>query len=329
MRYHWRVLRAGTFKLDAGSMFGLIPRVVWSRNVPVDDRGRMTVRHNCVLLESEANGPQGRPIRALIETGSGDKPDAKSREIFELGPWTITDALRAAGVEPEQLDAVLVTHLHFDHAGGLTRLARPQETPDWSGPGWAGDVAVVRTFPNAKVWAQAREWDDAMANRSVMTRTYFRDHLEPIRPQLRLVDSPRPFPAGYTPGREEPPPSDLSVRLTETIPGVRVFLAPGHTWGQQGVMFEDVRGRRVVFTPDVMPTVHHLGAAFSLGYDVEPYTSMVTRTWLLREAAAKDLLLVLDHEPGNPCVRVRANAKKWYDLVPEPPGEWTEVIESR
>jgi glyoxylase-like metal-dependent hydrolase (beta-lactamase superfamily II) len=292
-------------------MFGLVPRVVWSKSVPTDERGRITVQHNCLLLErsSPGNGPK----LVLIETGSGDKLDAKSRDIFALGDRTIETALNEVNCRPHDVGAVAVSHLHFDHAGGLTRLSRDGETPDWrEGPQGAG---VKLTFPNAKVYAQAREWSDALANRSVMTRTYFRDHLDPIREQLVLADSPRPFPIGYIPDRDEAPAAPVALRQAEILPGIRVFLVPGHTWGQQAVAFTDIKGRTVVFTPDVMPTAAHVGAAYSLGYDVEPYTSMVSRRWFLDEAATGKWLLVLDHEPANPCRRVRANDKGWYDLV--------------
>src|SRR4051812_40323501 len=101
--YSWKLLRAGEFRLDGGSMFGLIPRGVWSRSVPTDDKGRITVHHNCLLLEAG-----GR--RVVIETGSGDKLDAKSREIFAMQERSIMDALREAGVAPDQIDAVIVSH---------------------------------------------------------------------------------------------------------------------------------------------------------------------------------------------------------------------------
>jgi glyoxylase-like metal-dependent hydrolase (beta-lactamase superfamily II) len=314
IRYDWQLLRAGSFRLDGGSMFGLVPRVVWSRSVPSDDRGRIDVQHNCLLLRSTGLDPCRHVV---IETGSGDKLDPRSRDIFALENRSITDALAEIGVSPALIDAVFVSHLHFDHAGGLTRLARPGESPEWTGPGSAGESAVIRTFPNARIHVQLREWEDALANRSVMTRTYFRDHLEPIRNHLFLHDSPRPFPIGYIPDRDEHPPTPVSLRETPAFHGISVFLAPGHTWGQQAVKFMDTRGRTVVFTPDVMPTVAHVGAAYSLGYDVEPYTSMITRAWFLAEAAANDWLLVLDHEVNTPCVRVRPNGKGWYMLIPE------------
>jgi glyoxylase-like metal-dependent hydrolase (beta-lactamase superfamily II) len=173
---------------------------------------------------------------------------------------------------------------------------------------------VKLSFPGAKIFTQAREWDDARANRSVMTRTYFPDHLAPIAAQIACVDSPRPFIPGYTPERGECPIVPVETRMTEIVPGVHVFLVPGHTWGQQAILFTDAEGREVVFTPDVMPTAAHNGAAYSLGYDVEPYTSMISRQWFLREAAKRDWVLVLDHEPGNPVRRVSANEKGWFDL---------------
>jgi glyoxylase-like metal-dependent hydrolase (beta-lactamase superfamily II) len=319
VRYSWRLLRAGEFRLDGGSMFGLIPRNIWSRSVTPDEKGRITVQHNCLLLE-------GGGKRVLIETGSGDKLDPKSKELFAMEDRDIAKALHEVDCSCDSIDAVVTTHLHFDHSGGLTRLCRPGETPDWTGTasGMAGarpDHAVKLTFSNAAIYAQAREWSDAMANRSVMTRTYFRDHLEPIQPRVTFVDSPRPFPSGYTPEREELPLTPVSLRETPLpgLPGVSVFLTPGHTWGQQAIKFEDTKGRTVVFVPDVMPTVAHVGQAYSLAYDVEPYTSCVSRRWLLHEASNADWLMVLDHEPGNPVVRARANSKHWFDLIPDAP----------
>lgn len=317
--YSWKLLRAGNFRLDGGSMFGLIPRSVWSRTATPDDRGRIGVQHNCLLLE-RATGTEG-PKLVLIEVGTGDKLDDKSREIFSLENRTVLDALHEVNCRADDIGAIVTTHLHFDHSGALTRLAKPGEKPDWHGPassmaGGSREHGIRITFPNAPIYTQLREWDDALANKSVMTRTYFKDHLEPIRERVKLVDSPRPFPTGYAPGRDEFPMTPIYNRTTPLpgVPGVSVFLAPGHTWGQQAISFKDTRGRTIVFTPDVLPTVHHVGAAYSLGYDVEPYTSMISRHWFLEEAVLNDWLLVLDHEAGNPCQRVRRGATAWYTL---------------
>lgn len=309
--YSWQLLRAGRFKLDGGGMFGVIPRVVWSRTIPPDEKNRIQVQHNCLLLQPAS---EGGPI--LLECGTGNKLDAKMRDIFDLEDRWVGDALGEAGMACEAIRHVVVSHLHFDHAGGLTRLPREGEdvTPF---PGAHGPHRVALSFPNAEVIVQRREWQDAVANNSVMTRTYYPDHLEPIEKQLRLIDSPPPYAEGRAPGREQDPATALEDRLTEVLPGVFVFLVPGHTWGQQATLFRDDMGRTVVFTPDVMPTAAHVGQTYSLSYDVEPYVSMVCRRWFLQEAAARDWLLVLDHEPGNPLRRVRTNAKGWFDLVEE------------
>jgi len=300
-------------------MFGLIPRTVWSRSVPTDEKGRITVQHNCLLLE-------GGGKRVIIEVGTGNKLDQKSKDLFAMSDRWIGDALAEVNVAPESINAAICSHLHFDHAGGLTRLTREGETPEWTGPasGMAAarpDHAVNRTFPNAVVFTQEREWLDALAQKSVMTRTYFVDHLEPIRDQVRTIDSPRPFAPGLAPDRDAMPMLTIEQRESELpgFPGISVFLVPGHTWGQQAVKFTDTNGRTVVFTPDVMPTAAHVGATYNLAYDVEPYTSMLTRRWFLTEAAARDWLLVLDHEPGNPVRRVRPNDKGWFDLVEDQP----------
>ena len=176
------MLRAGAFRLDGGSMFGLIPRGVWEKAVgkALDERGRIPVQHNCLLLERSGEAPAGTssPRLVVVEVGTGNKLDAKSPTSSWLEDRWIGDALQEAGCRPEDVEAVVTTHLHFDHSGGLTRLCRAGETPDWTGPASSmgaprPDHAVKLTFPSAAVFTQQREWDDALANRSVMTRTYF------------------------------------------------------------------------------------------------------------------------------------------------------------
>lgn len=310
MRYRWQLLRAGPLLLDGGGMFGIIPKVVWNRSVNCDEKNRIALSHNCLLLTPESGGGH-----VLIESGTGDKFDEKNRAIFGLTDRTIETAVNEARVDCGSIQHVIVTHLHFDHAGGLTRLARANELPDWTS---REGMRIKLTFPNATVVTQRREWDDAINSTAVMTRTYFREHLDPIRDRVALVDSPPPFAEAVTPRRDELPATPAHARMSEVLPGVAVLRVPGHTWGQQAIVFSDARGQTVVFTPDVMPTVNHVGAAYNLGYDVEPYISMISRHWLLHEAAANGWLLVLDHEPGNPCVRVRSDGRGWYLLDPQP-----------
>lgn len=284
------LLRCGSFRLDAGCMFGLIPRVVWSRWFPtgvIDDHNRMPMQTNSLLLASD-----GRLV--VVEVGIGDKMSAKEHSMYAQEmqpsgsvnagrPRSIHDALHEVGADPRDVAAVLCTHLHFDHAGGLTRLASPGGDPD----------KPVLTFPNAEVFTQKQEWDDALAGRSTMNKTYLPNHLTPpVRERVRLVDGERDIPG---------------------FPGIRVIPVPGHTWGQQVIAIDaSVRGERrtVVFCNDVMPTALHARPTTNLSYDVEPYTSMLERTKLLDRAADEGWILVLDHEPGNPVFTVRRDAER-------------------
>lgn len=332
MRYKWTILRASRFLLDGGGMFGVIPRVVWNKSIETDDKHRIELMHNCVLLESEEpDRLTGKTHRYLIEAGTGDKLNEKMASIFGLDGRTVESEVIAAGVDPADIEATIVTHLHFDHAGGLTRKLREGEEPDWTAtkPGASsGDHDDIKfTFPNAELIVQRREWVDARNNDSVMTKTYYRDHILPFeddkmpledgRPRLRLIDSPRAFPQNRKPSKGELPKAPIEERMTEVLPGIRTFLVPGHTWGQQAVQFEDTDGRIIVFTPDVMPTHHHIGQAYSLSYDVEPFTSMVTKNWFLADAVELEWTLLLDHEPGNPLYKVKSTEEGWYELVEE------------
>lgn len=316
-RYNWSLLRTGPLRLDGGGMFGVVPRVLWSKAFPPDEQNRIIVAQNTLLLDRIGPGPG--PRRVVIEVGSGDKLGPKMRKIFGLEDRCVIQAIEETGITCEQVDLVIVSHLHFDHAGGLTRRPRPGETPDWvrSVPEPDAPDGVKLTFPNARVVVQRREWDDARINRSVMTRTYLPDHIEPLRDRLVLVDSATPFPPGRVHDRGDAPPLPLSGRESEVAPGIHVFLVPGHTWGQQAIRFADDRGRSIIFTPDLLPTVRHVNPAYSLAYDVEPYTTSVTKSWFLREAVENDWVLVLDHEPAHAIQRVRPDGKGWYELVAE------------
>ncbi|MEE8153435.1 MAG: MBL fold metallo-hydrolase [Phycisphaerales bacterium] len=261
MAHHWswQLLRAGSFRLDGGSMFGVVPRTIWASRLEPDHNNRIPLQTNCLLLDDGSR-------RVLVETGFGDKWSDKERGFYELQHRAVIDALREVGCEPDQIDFVVVTHLHFDHAGGLTRL-------DDSGD-------AVPAFPNAQVIVQRTEWEDALANKSTMTRTYLRSHLDPIADRVRLSDGD-----------------------SEVLPGLNVWPMVGHTWGQQAVRFDDGNGI-VCFPGDVMPTVNHVGPTFNMGYDMLPYQNMLSKQRLLERAAEENWRLVLDHEPGDAVQRV-------------------------
>jgi glyoxylase-like metal-dependent hydrolase (beta-lactamase superfamily II) len=273
--WDWTLLRAGTLRLDGGGMFGVVPKVLWSRMTKPDEQNRILLQTNCLSLTDGKH-------RVLIETGFGDKWAEKDRDIFALEKRTVVDALNETGVDAADITHVVVSHLHFDHAAGLTRLDKTG-TPELA-------------FPNAGIFAQRTEWEDALANKSTMTKTYLRSHLDPISDRIELLDGKRTAIAGTS---------------------LRVEPAPGHTWGQQMVLFEDSQGT-VCFAGDVIPTANHVGPAFSIGYDMMPYQNMLTKLALLERAEREGWRLVLDHEPGNPVMRVKRDAARpeRFEFIP-------------
>jgi glyoxylase-like metal-dependent hydrolase (beta-lactamase superfamily II) len=253
-------------------MFGVVPKPLWSRLTEPDEHNRIGLETNCLLLR---HGER----TVLVETGFGGKWSDKERGFYDLQRRTVVDALGEAQVDAADVTDVIVTHLHFDHAGGLTHLD--------------GD-APVSSFPNARIHVQKTEWDDALANKAVMTATYLRSHLDPVADQVDTVDG-----------------------AAEVLPGITVFPVPGHTWGQQAVRFEDADGV-VCFPGDVMPTANHVGLAFSMGYDVCPYENMLTKKALLEQAAGEGWRLALDHEPGAAVVTVAKDAERAGRFVLKP-----------
>jgi len=160
------VVTDGTFWLDAGTMFGIIPKTLWERQVEVDDRNRMEISMNVLLVR----GPQ---CCALVDAGMGRNYDDKTRDILGLRPGVdLLASLAARGVEPEDVDLVAPTHLHLDHAGWCTR------------PGENG--ACVPTFPNAQYVVQAAELEDARAPNDLTKGSFVPSHFEPLVEAGRL-----------------------------------------------------------------------------------------------------------------------------------------------
>ena len=268
--WNHHVLRAGNLRLDGGGMFGIIPKSMWSGWTMPDDLNRIDLQTNCLLLRRD-------DATVLVETGCGDKWNDRERAMYGLESRTAIDALREHELEPEDIDLVVVTHLHFDHAGGLTRLR--------------GDE-VVPTFPRAPIVVQRTEWEDALANRSTMTRTYLRDHLDPVADLVRCVE-----------GEDE------------ILDGLRVLPVPGHTRGQQGVLVDGTDGP-LAFLGDLLPTIHHAHPSAATAYDMDPYETRLVKHRFLEQAEAEEWTLVLDHEPGDPVVRVRRDDRDRRSLAP-------------
>ncbi len=268
------LLSGGRLKLDGGAMFGLIPKPLWNRACPADDQNRIQLHCNCLLVEWPDSDR-----RLIIETGHGPKYAEKEQKIFAIDPtrW-LRPCLIQHDIDPASITDVVLSHLHFDHAGGLT---------------WKSDGALVPTFPNATVHAQQQEYEDAHANFGVMTATYRRENIEPIdaADRWRLLN-----------GDEQ------------IVPNVRSLVTPGHTRGHHCIVVEG-SDRTLVFTGDLMPTRHHLGAAYNMAYDLFPLENRESKRRLLTWLAETDGLLAIDHEVETPIVSVRQDGD-WFQLDP-------------
>jgi len=263
-------LRTGSFRLDGGGMFGLIPKAMWSQWTEPDAQNRIDLATRSLLVES-------RDGLVLIEAGYGDKWTDRERAMYELERRTVVDALAEFTVDPRDIAHVVLTHLHFDHAAGLTR---------------AGDAGPTSVFPNARIHVQRQEWADALANKSTMTKTYFRSHLDPVAAQMELYDG-----------------------ACAPLAGISLIPTPGHTWGHQSVLIAGP-DLPVLYAGDACPTTHHAHPAASLGYDMMAYESMVSKLGILGRAAREHWRVALDHDPTRSFARAVEQDGRLV-LVPE------------
>jgi glyoxylase-like metal-dependent hydrolase (beta-lactamase superfamily II) len=269
------IIRECTFKLDGGAMFGVVPKALWNKVSPADDQNRVEMHCNLLLIET----PKGK---VLVETGMGDRWTEKEAERYGLKSLVKPAAmLESVGVSNDQIDFVIISHLHFDHVGGASMLK---------------DGKLVPTFPNAKYIVQKGEWEFAYKANARAKASYRPEDFEPLEEAgvLQLVDG------DY-----------------EIIPGVEVRVTGGHTSHHQVVFFESGSEKGVYFA-DIMPTKSHVSPPWVMGYDHYPLASCdVKNEWLTR-AAAGNWLVVFDHELGTPWGRVKlVDGKKFeFEALP-------------
>jgi glyoxylase-like metal-dependent hydrolase (beta-lactamase superfamily II) len=273
----WTVhtLETGVIRLDGGAMFGSVPKTIWSRTHPADDRNRITMAMRCLLLEGE-----GR--RILIDDGAGDKLSAKWTDIYGLdsSEQSLERSLAALGLGVEDVTDVVLTHLHFDHAGGSTRVQ--------------GGVPVPR-MPRAHYYVQRRNWENASRPNPRERASYLPENFQPLMDAgvLRLWDGPqRPW------------------------PGIEFFTAEGHTRGQQLLRVSGREGA-LYFVADLIPTASHVRVPFVMGYDVAAIETMTEKRAMLERAAAEGAWVCLEHDPTTALARPAADGDDfaWAEQV--------------
>jgi glyoxylase-like metal-dependent hydrolase (beta-lactamase superfamily II) len=243
---------------DGGGAFGLVPRVRWEQLLPPDAQNRIPMNLRCLLVRTPH-------ATLVVETGMGDKitPEMADQQNFRFERPTggLVSELAQNGVQPEDVDIVLLTHLHSDHCGGNTRIV---------------DGHLVPTFPRAQYWVQQREWDDAHHPNERTRATYFGVNFDPLQAagQLCLMHG------------------DATVTK-----GVRTVIAPGHTAAMQAVVIES-GGGTLVFAGDMAFFRWQLERLpWVSAYDIDPMTTIETKRRWQRWLAERQAIVVLQHDP--------------------------------
>ena len=253
------LIQAGQFRSDAGALLGVVPKMMWQGLVAgeIDADGRLLQALNCMLIET----PSGRQ---LVETGIGDRISEKGRQMrgYE-GPW-IVPALETAGFAPDSVDAVAVSHLHYDHAGGVLRAD--------------GSLA----FPRARFVAQQAEWEIALGMNPRLIASY-------DQPELRLIRDL---------GMQSAADGEVEI-----LPGVSIFPTGGHSAGHQGVVVRG-RERTVGFFGDLCMRPWSANPKWVTAFDDFPLDSVAVKAHYFARAAAENWTVVLSHEPFHPVGRL-------------------------
>jgi len=270
-----RVVRAGWFRPDAGGFFGVVPKPLWSRLVEADERGRILCRLNLLLIEVEGK-------RVLVETGTGVRMSEKDRDIKGVEGGDPVEALRAVGEDPASIDFVVVTHLHYDHAGGMV--------------GSAG----VPAFPNARYVVQRDEAEAAHGDELRVQGIMEVEQLDAVRAAGQLAE--------------------VNGEV-ELVPGVQVVRTGGHTRGSQAVLIGHERpgGRagdptgRAIMWGDLIPTRWQIPVRWTSAFDDYPIDAIEVRNELVARAAAEGWWCYFTHDPGEMPIRIEATERGYRE----------------
>jgi glyoxylase-like metal-dependent hydrolase (beta-lactamase superfamily II) len=268
----------GSFLLDGGAMFGVVPKTLWRKRIAADEDNRVLLGLNTVVVRT------GTAV-VLIETGIGNKQSAKMRGIHQ-NQELLPASLAAAGVRVEEVTHVVNTHLHFDHCGWNTTLAE--------------DGAARVTFPNARYFAAAGELAHGRLQLERDRVSYLAPNYDPViaSGQMTLIDLEGG--GGFTPGdarlrgTEELPPVGIQT-TAEIAPGVWVERLPGHTETMLAVHVES-GGEHACYVSDLMPTSKHLDPTWVMGFDLDPVRVIEERKKFLKRAIAGGWLVMFTHD---------------------------------
>ena len=265
--YTIQSVETGRFALDGGAMFGVVPRPLWEKTNPPDERNRIAMAARALLL-------QGNGKRILIDTGNGSKWDEKLRSIYKIdeSKYDIVRSLRSAGLAPEDITDVILTHLHFDHAGGATARVEGELRP---------------TFVNATYFVQREQWEAAFKPTERDRASFVLDDFLPLE-RLGVLK--------FTEGEGE------------ILPGVRVKTLHGHTTALQCPVISD-GSTTLFYCADLIPMTPHVALPWIMAYDLRPLVTLEEKRVVLSRATEERWVLFFEHDPSVAAATIRRGDK--------------------
>lgn len=265
--YECYSVEMGDFRLDGGAMFGVVPKTMWENKISADANNRIPMKARSLLI-------MGNGKNIIVDTGCGTKIDEKMKKIYQIGndPKNMDEPLEKFGITRRDITHVVLTHLHFDHAGGSTHIEN-------------GDV--VPSFPNAEYFVQKDQWETACHPSFRDRSSYIHDNFIPLEQKkvLRLISGNQPL-----------------------VDGIDIYVSNGHTKGQQLVLVKG-DGNGLFFCGDLIPTSAHVPLPWHMSYDNEPLTLMEEKEEILGKALAGNWILFFEHDPVVCAASVKAGKK--------------------
>jgi len=258
----------GFFRLDGGAMFGSVPKNLWAKRIPADEENCIRLATRCLIVRDET-----ARRTFLIDVGMGDKWSDKQRQIFAINNLSEKEV----GVDCKEITDVLLTHLHFDHAGGISRYK--SGSPD----------SLELVYPNARVTLQRENLENAKSPSVKEKASYLAENYGPLeQAELVLVDG------------------DVEVH-----PGILVHQVNGHSRGQQWI---EIRGggKAIFYPTDLIPTHHHLPVPFHMGYDACAETVLREKQAFLERAHLEGAVVFFEHDADLAACTVKLDDRGHY-----------------
>ncbi len=261
-------IETGNFKLDGGAMFGVVPKAIWQKTNPADDKNMISMGMRCMLIED------GDRL-TLIDTGIGNKQSDKFFGYYYMfGDFSLDTSLAKYGFHRDDITDVFLTHLHFDHCGGVIQ--------------WNNDkTGFMPAFKNAKVWSNENHWQWAIEPNAREKASFLKENIQPIKENGQL---------------------NFIQKNGQNQVGFEVLFMDGHTEKQMLPKIQ-YQGKTIVFMADLLPTAGHIPLPYVMGYDTRPLLTLQEKEIFLKEAADKEFYLFLEHDAYNELITVKHTEK--------------------